>query len=98
MEDYVRLDAGDVDGYAHIQTSGSRILRPGELDSRSGRFDLHRVTATAQTPAVSLHIYSAPLHRYLIYDELSRRCETAVGTYDDVLSDYAGATLMEASS
>lgn len=90
VEDYVRLDPGDVRGYAHIQGSGSSVLQAGGLDSRSGRFDLHRVSATPDAPAVSLHVYAAPLHQYLIYDELSRRCETAVSTYDDVLS-YAGA-------
>jgi len=86
VEDYVRLDAGEVLGYARIEPRGSRTLERGEIDSRGGRFDLHRVGASYDAPAVSLHVYAGPLHRFLVYDELSRRCETAIGTYDDVLS------------
>ena len=90
VEDYVRLDPGDVPGYAHVQEAGRRVLAGGGVDARSGRFDLHRVSS-AGASAVSLHVYSGPLRRYLVYDALSRRCETAIGTYDDVLSLYSGA-------
>lgn len=91
VEDYVRLDPAHVRGYAQIEAQGSRILGAGGLDARAGRFDLHRVSALHRAPAVSLHIYSAPLRQYLIYDELERRCETAFGTYDEVLSPYTTA-------
>jgi cysteine dioxygenase len=64
-------------------------LAPGGLDARAGRFDLHRVSTLRGAPAVSLHVYSAPLREYLIYDEPARRCEGAFGTYDEVLSPYA---------
>lgn len=90
VDDYVRLDPGTERGYAHIRAQSSCILEAGGLDSRAGRFDLHRVTAPA-VPTVSLHVYSAPLCEYLIYDELARRCETAFGRYDDVISPYAAA-------
>jgi len=90
VDDYARLDPGDVRGYACVQAQSSRILGAGGLDTRAGRFDLHRVAAL-DAPAVSLHVYSAPLREYLIYDELARRCETAFGTYDDVISPYAAA-------
>jgi len=93
VEDYVRLDPGDVPGYAHVQEAGARLLAAGGVDARSGRFDLHRVSSMPGVPAVSLHVYSGPLRRYLVYDALSRRCETAIGTYDDVLSVYSGAHL-----
>ncbi len=86
VEDYVRLDAGEVPGYARIEPRGSRTLARGEIDSRGGASIF---TASAQAPArrrVSLHVYAGPLQRFLVYDELSRRCETAIGTYDDVLS------------
>jgi predicted metal-dependent enzyme (double-stranded beta helix superfamily) len=85
VDDYVRLDHADRPGYAHVQAQDSRRLETGEMDSRSGRFDLHRVAARAGSPAVSLHLYAAPLRRFLVYDERARRCETAHGTYDEVL-------------
>jgi cysteine dioxygenase len=91
VDDYVRLDAGQVPGCATVEAAGSRLLWPGDLDLRSGRFDLHRVAATHRGPALSLHIYAGPLRAYTIYHELAERCETVLGTYDDVLSVYATA-------
>jgi cysteine dioxygenase len=88
VEEYVRLDSGEVAGYAHVEQSGARILQAGETDLRSGRFDLHRVAAAGNAPAVSLHIYAGPLREYLIYHEFARRCETVFGTYDEVLPAY----------
>jgi cysteine dioxygenase len=90
VEDYVRLDAADVPGYAHVEPRGVRAISAGEIDLRSGRFDLHRVASTG-VPAVSLHLYSAPLRKYLVYDEAARRCETAQGTYDEVLPVFTGS-------
>lgn len=91
VEDYARLDRGEVRNYACVEARGSRLLASGGLDARAGRFDLHRVSAPPGQTAVSLHVYSAPLREYLIYDELARHCETAFGKYDDVLSPYAAA-------
>ncbi len=91
VDDYARLDAGSVPGFARVEPTGSRVLGPGDLDLRSGRFDLHRVGAVCNVPAVSLHVYAGPLLSYSIYDELTQRCETVAGTYDDVLSIYATA-------
>ena len=91
VEDYVRLDPADLPGYAHVEQSGARLLEAGESDLRSGRFDLHRVAATGKEPAVSLHVYAAPLRQYLIYHEFARRCETVFGSYDDVLPAYPEA-------
>ena len=91
VEDYVRLDAADVPGYADVEATGSRLLAPGGLDARSGRFDLHRVCAPRSSGAVSLHVYSGRLSNYLIYDPSTRRCETASSSNDDVLSAYASA-------
>ncbi len=93
VDDYVRLDPGDVPGYAHTERRGSRTLDAGGMDLRSGRFDLHRVSATGGGPAVSLHLYSGPLRKFLIYDESARRCETALGTYDEILSVYSEPAL-----
>jgi predicted metal-dependent enzyme (double-stranded beta helix superfamily) len=91
VDDYVRLDRGEVAGYAHVEARDSRRLGPGETDVRSKRFDLHRVTAAPGATAVSLHVYSGPLRRFLVYDEAARRCDPVTGTYDEVLSVYTGA-------
>jgi cysteine dioxygenase len=86
VEDFVRLDPGDVPGYARVEWRDSRRLEAGAMDLRSGRFDLHRVSAASGTGAVSLHVYAGPLEQFLVYDEAERRCETARGVYDDVLT------------
>jgi predicted metal-dependent enzyme (double-stranded beta helix superfamily) len=86
VDDYVRLDAGETPGYAHVEQCGSRRLEPGGMDLRSGRFDLHRVSANVRSAAVSLHVYSGPLRKFLVYDEAERRCKTAGAFYDGFLS------------
>lgn len=90
VDDYVRLDSGAAPGFAHVEARSSWVLGAGGLDMRAGHFDIHRVSAP-DAPAVSLHVYSAPLREYLIYDELEGRCDTAFGKYDDVISPYAVA-------
>ena len=91
VDDYVRLDAGDLGGYAHVEARGSQVLGAGAMDLRSGRYDLHRVSATPDAPAISLHVYAGPLREFLVYDEAARRCKAARGTYDEVLSVYTEA-------
>jgi predicted metal-dependent enzyme (double-stranded beta helix superfamily) len=86
VDDYVRLDSGETPGYAHVERSGTRRIEPGGMDLRSGRFDLHRVTATQDARAVTLHVYSRPLRRFLVYDEAERRCSSTGAFYDQVLS------------
>lgn len=89
VEDFVRLDTGDVPGYAHVEARGRRRLESGEMDLRSGRFDLHQVAVRGDRSAVSLHVYSRPLRKFLVYDEGARKCEIAYGTYDEMLPAYA---------
>jgi predicted metal-dependent enzyme (double-stranded beta helix superfamily) len=86
VEDYARLDPGNVPGYALVEPRSASVLGPGDVDLRSGRFDLHRVVATGGSRAVTLHVYSGPLRQFLIYDERAQRCERAQGVYDQVLS------------
>jgi cysteine dioxygenase len=88
VDDYVRLDAADVAGYARVRPGESRVLETGGLDLRSRPFDLHRVAASGETKAISLHVYSRPLRTFSVYDELAERCESALGTYDAVLPAY----------
>jgi hypothetical protein len=70
--------------YRDMRTSSRWAREVGELDSRVGRYDLHRVSS-GDSPALSLHVYAAPLRQFGIYDEPSRRCETSYGRYDAVL-------------
>ncbi len=86
IDDYVRLDRGETPGRARVEARDSRTIGAGGLDLRSGRFDLHRVTATADAPVVSLHVYSLPMRSFLVYDEREERCNVALGEYDDVLT------------
>ena len=87
VDDYVRLDPGDRPGYAYVEPRGSRVLEAGDMDLRSGRFDLHRVKAAEGSTAVSLHVYAAPLRDFFTYDESAWRCQVAFGTYDAMLSN-----------
>jgi predicted metal-dependent enzyme (double-stranded beta helix superfamily) len=91
VDDYVRLDRGDVPGVARVAPRGSRVMPPGGLDLRSRPFDLHRVSAGSNASTVSLHVYAGPLTDFLIYDEKAQRCERVRGTYDEVLPPYAFA-------
>jgi predicted metal-dependent enzyme (double-stranded beta helix superfamily) len=85
IEDFARLDAGDVAGYARVEARGSSLLEPGGLDLRAGRFSLHRVAATPAAPVISLHVYSGRLHEYLAYDDAGLRCKPVVSEYDDII-------------
>ncbi len=85
IEDFARLDAGDVAGYARVEARGSNLLEPGGLDLRSGRFSLHRVAATPAARAVSLHVYAGRLREYLAYDDVAQRCRPVASEYDDII-------------
>lgn len=96
VENYARTDRGDVAGYARIEARDAQTLGAGAIDMRSGPFDLHRVAAPHRAPAVSLHVYAAPLNEYFVYDPLSDRCERAAGAYDAVLSLYVNRSGLRA--
>jgi cysteine dioxygenase len=85
VDDYLRIDAGERPGFARVEAQGSRLMAAGDLDLRSGRFDLHRVSALPGVRALSLHIYAAPLNQFFVYDEVTQRCQAVQSTYDDVL-------------
>lgn len=91
VDDYARIDDGSVPGEAQVEARGSRLLGPRDLDLRSGPFDLHRVIVAGEQPAISLHVYAAPLRSYLVYDEHAGRCRRVGSTYDDTLSSVAFA-------
>jgi cysteine dioxygenase len=84
VENYERLDSGERKGCALIAPRGSTTLGCGDVDLRSGQFDIHRVRAGG-AQAVSLHVYARPLHRFLVYDEIAQRCNPVAGVYDAAL-------------
>ena len=92
VDDYLRIDAGERPGFARVEARGSRLMEAGDLDLRSGRFDLHRVSASSGAMALSLHIYAAPLKEFSVYDESTHSRKTVRGIYDDVLSAFAPAS------
>jgi predicted metal-dependent enzyme (double-stranded beta helix superfamily) len=82
VDNYERLDSGERQNCALIASRGSAALDCGDLDLRSGRFDIHRVRASRASSALTLHVYAGPLRRFLVYDELAQRCQVANGVYD----------------
>ena len=92
VDDYLRIDAGERPGFARVEARGSRLMDAGDLDLRSGRFELHRVSAPSGMPALSLHVYAGPLKEYSVYDESTQRCQIVRSTYDDALSAFAPAS------
>jgi predicted metal-dependent enzyme (double-stranded beta helix superfamily) len=57
VDDYRRLDAGEVPERALLEARGSRVLQPSDLDVRSGTSDIHRVVA-GEARALTLHVYA----------------------------------------
>lgn len=84
IENYERLDNEETPGRALVVPRDCATLGPGDVDVRSGPFDIHRVTA-GRGGAISLHVYACPLRSFLVYDEFGQRCQTAYGGYDEVL-------------
>jgi|SRR5579862_1683623 len=85
IENYDRVDSGDVPGRAIVLPRTSATLERGDVDLRSGPHDIHRVVA-GNTNAVSLHVYSRPLSAFTVFDEFAQRCETVRGRYDAILA------------
>ena len=85
VDDYVRVDRAERPDRAVVVPDGTAILSRGDVDARSGRFDIHRVAEAGGSGAISLHVYARPLRTFQIYDEFSQRCRPATGKYDAVL-------------
>jgi len=84
VENFLRL-TDERDGYAGLQTESTTRLKAGDLDSRSGPNELHRVRNTTKRPAFSLQLYAAPLSTYSIVDERTGRCIAGVTQFDSIL-------------
>ena len=79
-EDWLCTSGGTAPGPCTIRRTGSSVLRTGAVDVRSGLLSLHRV-ASDGGPAVSLHVYHAPIDRCLHFSEAGW-CETSEARYD----------------
>jgi cysteine dioxygenase len=74
LEDYPLLAGGREPGYALLGSpSLSEPVGPGHVDYRGPLDSIHRVTAL-QGPAVTLHVYAAPVERCLVFDVRRHRC------------------------
>jgi cysteine dioxygenase len=73
-EDYPLLEGGCEPGYALL--GAPRItpaVGPGHVDYRGPRDSIHRVAAV-EGPAVTLHVYAAPVQQCLVFDARRNRC------------------------
>ncbi len=67
-ENYQVLPRAALGGPCELRRTGTRTLRAGDIDMRSGHLSVHRVGA-ADGPAVTLHVYAKPIDACLAYGE-----------------------------
>ena len=85
VDDYVRRDGGRIPNVAILDYLDSFDLSAGDVDARSGRFDIHRVSCAGRTGAVSLHLYARPIRTFGVYDPERSRCTSEIASYDATL-------------
>lgn len=84
LEDFPLLSGGQESGPAvlgHPRLCGP--VGPGYVDHRSSQDSIHRVSALSG-PAVSLHVYAAPIARCLVFDVRRQRCVWRHLTYHSI--------------
>ena len=81
-EDWVCTSGGTEPGPCAIARTGISVLEAGGVDLRAGTLSLHRV-ASDGGPAVSLHVYHAPIDACLNFNERGFS-ERAFARYDTV--------------
>jgi cysteine dioxygenase len=91
LEDYPLLAGGREPGYALLGAPRiSGPVRPGYVDYRGPRDSIHRVTAV-EGPAVTLHVYAAPVEQCLVFDVRAERCAWRRLCYHSVFGRPVGA-------
>ncbi|XXF78150.1 cysteine dioxygenase family protein [Myxococcaceae bacterium GXIMD 01537] len=84
LEDFPLLSGGLVPGPARLgRPSGPGPVGAGHVDFRGPADSVHRVRAL-RGPAVTLHVYAAPVDACLVYDTRRHRCEERRLAYDSV--------------
>jgi cysteine dioxygenase len=84
LEDYPLLAGGRAPGYALLGSPRlSEPVGPGHVDYRGPLDSIHRVTAV-QGPAVTLHVYAAPVEQCLVFDVRRQRCAVRQLCYHSV--------------
>jgi cysteine dioxygenase len=74
LEDYPLLAGGHEPGHAVLGSPVvSEQVGPGYVDHRPPQDSIHRVSALIG-PAVTLHVYAAPVARCLVFDARRQRC------------------------
>lgn len=86
VEDFSRAEGGREPGSVRLNPLGTRTLVAGELDSLDTSRDIHRV-APLGGRAISLHVYTRPLDRAMIYDLEKGACRYAYLRYDAIRAD-----------
>jgi predicted metal-dependent enzyme (double-stranded beta helix superfamily) len=85
IENYLRYDTGETDGYARIGLEGREELGPGAIDYRQDDVHLHRCVA-GDGQVTTLHVYARPIGRFHAFDECAQTCSDVLSTYDAVLT------------
>jgi len=62
----------DDGGRVSMRDAGMLTLRTGDLDSRFGPSELHRVVNSSSESAYSLQLYASPIVNYNVFDEHAR--------------------------
>jgi len=87
IDDYVRVAGGRRPGPVRLEQCAAAPLELGDIDAR-GIDDLHDIHAVrVDRPSVSLHVYAAPIGRFLVYDWQSGSCDASSFAAQDVF-DY----------
>jgi hypothetical protein len=65
-----------------MRPSGTLKLKAGDIDSRYGPTELHRVVNSGPDSAYSLQLYATPISTYNVFDEHTRTSRVVSATCD----------------
>ncbi|MDY7231244.1 cysteine dioxygenase [Hyalangium rubrum] len=84
LEDFPLLSGGREPGPAVLGPPRiADMVGPGHVDHRSPQDSIHRVSALIG-PAVTLHVYAAPVERCLVFDARRQRCTWRMLSYHSI--------------